>query len=153
MESVHSTPYHLEYDPPYFVYYQLQLLELLTQCSAPDSTMTFVKVKHIWSTGLFGKGYQNYLALYLILYLYFPYFRFLYIQLAALVTRMRFYTAWKLSEGACNLSGLGYSGIKSVETNLKTNANSSNDTTPHNSSESIRALGFSEKNIIDRVIL
>ncbi|ORY52449.1 MBOAT-domain-containing protein [Rhizoclosmatium globosum] len=37
--------------------------------------------------------------------------RFLFMQAAGLAARSKFYTAWLLSEGACNLVGIGYSGI------------------------------------------
>jgi lysophospholipid acyltransferase len=36
--------------------------------------------------------------------------RLLTIQIIGLVARTKYYFAWKLSEGACNLSGLGYTG-------------------------------------------
>ncbi|KAJ3353712.1 lysophospholipid acyltransferase [Entophlyctis luteolus] len=40
-----------------------------------------------------------------------PYWkRFLFMQTAGLVARSKFYTAWLLSEGACNLVGIGFSG-------------------------------------------
>ncbi|KAI8610637.1 MBOAT, membrane-bound O-acyltransferase family-domain-containing protein [Chytriomyces sp. MP71] len=37
--------------------------------------------------------------------------RFLFMQACGLVARSKFYTAWLLSEGACNLVGIGYSGL------------------------------------------
>ncbi|KAJ3312157.1 lysophospholipid acyltransferase [Blyttiomyces sp. JEL0837] len=40
--------------------------------------------------------------------------RFLLINLAGFISRTKFYTAWKLAEGACNFSGFGYSGIDST---------------------------------------
>ena len=35
-----------------------------------------------------------------------------FIHISSTVARMKFYVAWKLSEGACNLCGVGYSGIE-----------------------------------------
>ncbi|KAJ3113792.1 lysophospholipid acyltransferase [Physocladia obscura] len=41
-----------------------------------------------------------------------PYWkRFSFLQAAGIIARSKFYTAWLLSEGACNLVGIGYSGI------------------------------------------
>ncbi|TPX63613.1 hypothetical protein SpCBS45565_g06482 [Spizellomyces sp. 'palustris'] len=37
--------------------------------------------------------------------------RFLYLQLAGGLARTKYYVAWKLSEAACILSGVGYNGI------------------------------------------
>ncbi|KAI9351348.1 MBOAT, membrane-bound O-acyltransferase family-domain-containing protein, partial [Obelidium mucronatum] len=37
--------------------------------------------------------------------------RFLFMQAAGIAARSKFYTAWLLSEGACNLVGIGYTGI------------------------------------------
>ncbi|KAJ3073349.1 lysophospholipid acyltransferase [Podochytrium sp. JEL0797] len=37
--------------------------------------------------------------------------RFLFMQAAGVAARSKFYTAWLLSEGACNLVGIGYSGL------------------------------------------
>ncbi|KAI8848454.1 MBOAT, membrane-bound O-acyltransferase family-domain-containing protein [Chytridium lagenaria] len=36
--------------------------------------------------------------------------RWCFLQMAGFVSRTKFYVAWKLSEGACNLTGIGYSG-------------------------------------------
>ncbi|KAJ3115729.1 lysophospholipid acyltransferase [Phlyctochytrium bullatum] len=36
--------------------------------------------------------------------------RFFFLQVAGTVARTKFYVAWKLSEGACNLTGIGYTG-------------------------------------------
>ncbi|KAJ3080235.1 lysophospholipid acyltransferase, partial [Quaeritorhiza haematococci] len=38
-------------------------------------------------------------------------YRFLFINLASFVARTKYYGAWKLSEGVCNLVGVGYNGV------------------------------------------
>ncbi|KAJ3411902.1 Lysophospholipid acyltransferase 1 [Chytridiales sp. JEL 0842] len=40
--------------------------------------------------------------------------KLLVIQIVGLVARTKYYSAWKLAEGACNLSGLGYTGPNSL---------------------------------------
>ncbi|KAJ3228233.1 lysophospholipid acyltransferase [Clydaea vesicula] len=37
--------------------------------------------------------------------------KFKFMMICGLVARQKYYTAWKLSEGACNLAGIGFSGI------------------------------------------
>ncbi|KAJ3210992.1 lysophospholipid acyltransferase [Dinochytrium kinnereticum] len=36
--------------------------------------------------------------------------RFLFLQVAGLISRVKFYVAWKLAEGACDLTGIGFTG-------------------------------------------
>ncbi|KAJ1565227.1 lysophospholipid acyltransferase [Cladochytrium tenue] len=40
--------------------------------------------------------------------------RFLYCQVTGIVERAQFYVAWKLSEGACILAGMGFNGVDPV---------------------------------------
>ncbi|KAJ1558219.1 hypothetical protein HK096_002895, partial [Nowakowskiella sp. JEL0078] len=55
--------------------------------------------------------YYNYQFCYSDKFLTFTYFRrFSYLQIAALVSKSQYYSAWKLSEGTCTLIGFSYSG-------------------------------------------
>lgn len=45
-------------------------------------------------------------------------YRLLYVHIACIIARTKYYIAWKLSEGVCNFVGIGYNGVNKTGTHL-----------------------------------